>query len=68
MVHLMTRETFIGALVMALITFFATPYFLLEVTGLTSRFNDPCLVGFIVGFGISVLLWHFHIKKLVYKK
>ena len=44
----------------SLVTFFISPYILKDYT---SQFQDPCMVGMIIGFIISMFLWHFVGKK-----
>ena len=62
----MTPKTMLWAAAMAAITFFITPYTLLEITGVTRGFADPCAVGFTAGFAISMLLWFGYVRDLVY--
>ena len=68
MVHLETKETFMYCLLLASVTFFLTPYILLRVLGVTKTLDDPCEMGFLVGFTIAMFLWNFKIKKIVYSK
>ena len=52
MVHLYTPRNIIHTIFYACLTFFITPYILVELTGIinTKNFYDPCLGGFIIGF------------------
>ncbi len=68
MVHLYTTRNIIHTIFYACLTFFITPYILVELTGIitTKNFYDPCLGGFIIGFILSLILWTLFTKKGVY--
>ncbi len=68
MVHLYTTRNIVHTLFYACLTFFITPYILVELTGIinTKNFYDPCLGGFIIGFILSLILWTLFTKKGVY--
>jgi len=68
MVHLYTTRNIIHIIFYACLTFFITPYILVELTGIinTKIFYDPCLGGFIIGFILSLILWTLFTKKGVY--
>jgi hypothetical protein len=68
MVHLYTTRNIIHTIFYACLTFFITPYILVELTGIinTKNFYDPCLGGFIIGFILSLMLWTLFTKKGVY--
>jgi hypothetical protein len=68
MVHLYTTRNIIHTIFYACLTFFITPYILVELTGIinTKNFYDPCLGGFIIGFILSLILWSLFTKKGVY--
>ena len=68
MVHLYTTRNIVHTLFYACLTFFITPYILVELTGIinTKNFYDPCLGGFIIGFILSLILWTLFTKKDVY--
>ena len=55
MVHI-SSPTGIGIMIFySLLTFFITPYLMYSFV---KEFNDPCMVGMIIGFTISIILWH----------
>ena len=63
MVHLNSPEA-IGIMVFySLLTYVIVPRLALPYT---KTFKDPCMVGMIIGFVISILLWHFFGKHYVY--
>lgn len=68
MVHLYTTRNIVHTIFYACLTFFITPYILVELTGIinTKNFYDPCLGGFIIGFILSLILWTLFTKKDVY--
>lgn len=68
MVHLYTTRNIVHTMLYACLTFFITPYILVELTGIinTKNFYDPCLGGFIIGFILSLILWTLFTKKGVY--
>jgi len=68
MVHLYTQKNITHTIFYALLTFFIAPYILVELTSIINmkNFNDPCMVGFIIGFIISLILWTYFTKKGVY--
>jgi hypothetical protein len=68
MVHLYTTRNIVHTIFYACLTFFITPYILVELTGIinTKNFYDPCLGGFIIGFILSLILWTLFTKKGVY--
>jgi hypothetical protein len=68
MVHLYTTRNIVHTIFYACLTFFITPYILVELTGIinTKNFYDPCLGGFIIGFILSLILWTLFTKKSVY--
>jgi hypothetical protein len=68
MVHLYTTRNIVHTIFYACLTFFITPYILVELTGIinTKNFYDPCLGGFIIGFILSLILWSLFTKKGVY--
>lgn len=68
MVHLYTPRNIIHTIFYACLTFFITPYVLVELTGTINmnNFYDPCLGAFIIGFIISLILWTYITKKKVY--
>ena len=68
MVHLYTTRNIVHTIFYACLTFFITPYILVELTGIinTKNFYDPCLGGFIIGFILSLILWSLYTKKGVY--
>ncbi len=68
MVHLYTTRNILHTVGYACITFFISPYILVELTGLINmqNFYDPCMGSFIIGFIISLILWSFITKKKVY--
>jgi hypothetical protein len=68
MVHLYTTRNIIHTIFYACLTFFITPYILVELTGIinTKNFYDPCLGGFIIGFILSLIIWTLFTKKGVY--
>lgn len=69
MVHLNNINTIAGTILMALITFFITPYIIIEVFKyrplLSYGFEDSCKIAFYIGFHISLLIWSFYIKDYV---
>ena len=69
MVHLMTKDNIIHTMLYAVITFFITPYILVELTGILNKkhFSDPCQMGFNIGFIISLILWNVFTRKNVYE-
>tara|TARA_B110000977_G_C10955179_1_gene446281 strand:+ start:540 stop:749 length:210 start_codon:yes stop_codon:yes gene_type:complete len=68
MVHLYTKQNILHTIFYAILTFFITPYILVELTGIINmnNFYDPCMGGFIIGFILSLLLWTFFTKKNIY--
>ena len=68
MVHLYTTRNIIHTICYACLTFFITPYILVELTGILNmdNFYDPCLGAFIIGFILSLILWTVFTKKGVY--
>lgn len=68
MVHLFTNLNIIHTLFYATLTFFISPYILVQKTSLITMniVNDPCQAAFIVGFIISLILWNIFTKKLIY--
>ncbi len=69
MVHLYTHETTASTVFMALLTFFITPYVLVEVFHyrplLSYGIKDSCQVSFIIGFILSLLFWNKYVKHLI---
>lgn len=62
----MHLSTVMGWMVMtfySILTFFLTP--LLVVPYVPKSVNDKCLVGFTVGFIISITLWHFFGRHMI---
>ena len=67
MVHLSSPTAIAIAVFYSLLTFFIAPYIFYHYVPLTKRFNDPCLVGFILGFLLSITLWVLVGKNYIYK-
>ena len=68
MVHLFTNINILHTVFYATLTFFISPYILVQKTSVINidLVNDPCQAAFIVGFVISLILWNLVTKKLVY--
>jgi len=66
MVHLYTTSNIIQTIGFAILTFFISPYILVEKTKLFLFFNDPCMAAFIAGFIISLIIWNIYTKYQVY--
>ena len=68
MVHLFTNINIMHTVFYATLTFFISPYILVQKTSLINMdlVNDPCQTAFIIGFVISLILWNLVTKKLVY--
>ena len=68
MVHLFNNLNIAHTLFYACLTFFITPYILVQKTNLINmtNFRDPCQTAFIIGFVISLVLWNMFTKKNVY--
>ena len=64
MVHLSNTSLIISMMLYSLITFFITPVI---TRPMFKNYQDPCLIGFIIGFFISIILWVKHGKNLVGK-
>ncbi len=54
MSHLSTPLSISAMIFYSLLTFFIGPYI---VRPFISKYHDPCVGGFLVGFTISVILW-----------
>ena len=69
MVHLFTQRNILHTIFYAVFTFFLAPFVLVEKTRLINmkNTNDPCMVAFIIGFIISLILWNKYTKKFVYE-
>ena len=65
----LNKDNIIHTIFYALLTFFITPYVLVELTGIinTKHFSDPCQMGFNIGFIISLILWNVFTRKNVYQ-
>jgi hypothetical protein len=64
MSHLSTIYSFTAMIFYSLITFFIVPYFTSPL--LPGNNPDKCVVGFTIGFAISIFLW-FKFNKLLTK-
>ena len=69
MVHLYSKKNIIQTIGLGLLTFFITPYILVQLTGIINikYFDDPCQMAFNIGFLLSLILWNVFTKKNVYK-
>ena len=66
MVHL-SSPTMIGTrFVFSIVTFFIMPT--ITTPYIKSYTNDPCIFGFLIGFIICALFWHYYAGNLVYNK
>ena len=68
MVHIFNNLTIAHTLLYACLTFFITPYILVQKTNLINMtyVSDPCQSAFVIGFILSLLLWNIFTKKNVY--
>lgn len=57
MTHLSNSTGIAVSLFYSALTFFIVPHLLTNYTSFTKKMKDPCLVGFVVGFVLSILLW-----------
>ena len=65
MVHL-SSSTMMGTMTLfSIITFFVMPT--ITTPHLYKYTDDPCVFGFLTGFVICVIIWHFYARKLAYK-
>ena len=56
MTHLSSPQSVAMMVFYSALTFFIMPYI---TRPFAKKMKDPCLVGFVVGFLISIALWHF---------
>ena len=63
MVHLSSPQRIFAMTIFSILTFFVTP--LITTPHIGPYTKDPCVFGFLIGFSISCLIWHFYIRKNV---
>lgn len=68
MVHLFSYDNLVHTVFYASLTYFITPYILVERFGIINMKNssDPCMYAFIIGFIFSLISWNIFTKHNVY--
>lgn len=65
MVHLSSTTGIMVMIFYSALTFFIAP---MATFKYTKNMDDPCMMGFIIGFVVSIGLWHFYGKDLILGK
>jgi hypothetical protein len=70
MVHLSNAKGVSVAVFYSALTYFIAPMLIskIDLPKQLKDIDDPCLIGFIAGFVVSILLWIFVGKHYVYSK